>query len=147
LQEEEGREPLAMKSGIPAAGMPSYAMTGEDVFVIDVERRILQTNGKRYVLSAPGDTYRSLAAEFGFFRSELTRYNDVAANAELAVGEKVYLERKAGRVTRGECSWSSLSGESLQEISQRFGIRLQSLRTLNPGTGDYPLAGTVIRLR
>jgi hypothetical protein len=147
LQEEEGREPLAMKSGIPAAGMPSYAMTGEDVFVIDVERRILQTNGKRYVLSAPGDTYRSLAAEFGFFRSELTRYNDVAANAKLAVGEKVYLERKAGRVTRGECSWSSLSGESLQEISQRFGIRLQSLHTLNPGTGDYPLAGTVIRLR
>ncbi|OQB70501.1 MAG: Exo-glucosaminidase LytG precursor [Bacteroidetes bacterium ADurb.Bin139] len=124
-----------------------YDFTEGDVFSIDVERRILKTNGKRYILSAPGDTYRSLAAEYRLFLGELTRYNDVAKDADLAAGEKVYLQRKAGRGASELAFWSSVPGESLADISQRFGIRLQALRKLNPGVTDNPTAGTVVRLR
>ncbi|MDD4919397.1 MAG: glucosaminidase domain-containing protein [Bacteroidales bacterium] len=142
LQDTIGEQTPAVRPGLFSHGFP-----GEDVFSIDVVRRILQTNGKRYVLSAPGDIYQSLAAEYRLFRRELTRFNDVAPDAGLAAGEKVYLERKAGRGERGEASWSSVPGESLSDISQRFGIRLQSLRKLNPGVTDYPPARTVVRLR
>jgi LysM repeat protein len=119
----------------------------EGVYFVDVERKVLQTNGVRYVLSAPGDTYRSLAAEFGLFRGELTRFNDVPRKAELVVGEKVYLERKAKKVAKTAPDNTVISGESLPDIAQRYGIRLQVLRSLNPGLEDYPAPATLVRLR
>ncbi|HHV02945.1 MAG: glucosaminidase domain-containing protein [Bacteroidales bacterium] len=139
-----GEQPL---QPVKQPGIFSGDIPPGDVFSISVERRILQTNGKRYVISAPGDTYRSLAAEYGLFKSELMRYNDVRHEQELAVGEKVYLERKAKKGPEGVSTWTTLNGETLHYVSQRFGIRLESLRRLNPGTVDHLLPGTVLHLR
>ncbi|HPV88008.1 MAG TPA: glucosaminidase domain-containing protein [Bacteroidales bacterium] len=119
----------------------------EDVFSISVERRVRQTNGKRYVIAQPGDTYRSLAAEYGLFKGELIRYNDTRRDDALAVGEKVYLERKAKKGPKGVSTWTTVAGETLHYVSQRFGIRLESLRRLNPGIEDRPAPGTVLDLR
>jgi len=140
--------PAADHKTIPEG--PVYVLPdtpGDAVFIISVERRVMQTNGKRYILSAPGDTYRSVAAEFGHFTGELTRFNDVPRDAELAVGEKVYLERKARKGPAGETSRTTVVPETLHDVSQRTGIRLESLRKLNPGMEDRLGAGTVVRLR
>ena len=105
------------------------------------------TNGKRYVLAAPGDTYRSLAAEYRLFRGEITRFNDVPGKAGLAVGEKVYLERKAKKSSEGHATWTSRDGETWRDVSQRFGIRQGSLKDMNPGISGELIPGTVLRLR
>ncbi len=140
---EAGEEPVV--AGIPG-GQPLPAKD-DDVFTISVERRIRLTNGKRYVLAAPGDTYRSLAAEYRLFRGEITRFNDVPRNAGLAVGEKVYLERKAKKGSEGTSTWTSREGETWRDVSQRFGIRMGSIRDMNPGIEGELITGTVLRLR
>ena len=143
LPQEEATE------GFPRVFVPQYAADSahEGEFSIDVERRVMKTNGVRYVLSAPGDTYRSLAAEFGLFTRELMRFNDVPHKTGLAVGEKVYLERKAKRASSAAPVQITLSDESLTEVAQRYGIRLNALRKLNPGMEEFPVQGTLIRLR
>ncbi|MFA5444381.1 MAG: glucosaminidase domain-containing protein [Bacteroidales bacterium] len=119
----------------------------DDVFTISLERRIRITNGKKYILAAPGDTYRSLAAEYSLFRGEITCFNDVSRNAGLAVGEKVYLERKAGKGPERTATGTSREGETWHDVSQRFGIRLKSLHSMNAGIEGELIPGTVLRLR
>lgn len=118
-----------------------------DLFVLDVERRVMKTNGVRYVLSAPGDTYQSLAKEYHLFTGELARFNDVSRKAGLPVGEKVYLERKRRKAQKTTPEKTAVQGESLLEVAQRYGIRLKALKNLNSGVKDHPEKGTVVRLR
>ncbi|MFY9116025.1 MAG: glucosaminidase domain-containing protein [Bacteroidales bacterium] len=119
----------------------------QGVFILDVERRIMKTNGIPYVLSAPGDTYGSLAKEFNLFTGEITRFNDVPRKAVLAAGEKVYVERKAKKVHKPAPEHVVAQGESLREIAQQYGIRRKALYALNPGMEEYPKPGTVVILR
>ncbi len=140
---ETGKESVV--TGVPSGS--DFPAKDDDVFIISLERRIRMTNGKRYVLAAPGDTYRSLAAEYRLFRGEITRFNDVPGKAGLAVGEKVYLERKAKKSSEGPATWTSRDGETWRDVSQRFGIRQGSLKDMNPGISGELIPGTVLRLR
>ncbi len=140
---EAGEEAVVAEA---PSGMPLPAKD-DDVFTISVERRVRITNGKRYIIAAPGDTYRSLAAEYRLFRGEITRFNDVPRSAGLAVGEKVYLERKAKKGPVGTATWTTREGETWHDISQRFGIRMKNICAMNPGIEDTLLPGTVLRVR
>ncbi|HOO42096.1 MAG TPA: glucosaminidase domain-containing protein [Bacteroidales bacterium] len=140
---EAGEEPVVTGDRLEQLILPK----DDDVFAISLERRIRLTNGKKYILAAPGDTYRSLAAEYRLFRGEITRFNDVSRNAGLAVGEKVYLERKAGKGPELTTTWTSREGETWHDVSQRFGIRLGSLHSMNAGIEGELIPGTVLRLR
>ncbi len=98
-----------------------------------------------YIVAYPGDTYTSLAKETGLTVKELLRYNDADdPDKEIKPWEEVYLQEKHAtppenvrKVTIGE-------GETIHSVSQRYGIRIDVIRKLNPKAKDRP--GTLLRL-
>ena len=83
------------------------------------------------------------------FLRELLRFNDMSAESPLEPGTTVYLARKKARGTKEVPKYVvGRDGETLWEISQRFGIRLSSLARLNPQLADTPLQeGDTVQLR
>lgn len=52
---------------------------------------------KRYVVAAPGDTYKGIAAEFNIELKRILRYNGASEYSKPAAGQKVWLNCKGGK--------------------------------------------------
>ena len=105
---------------------------------------VRRNRGLHYVIAQPGDTYLKIARELNVNPAKLLSYNDVDKDGEIKAWEEVYLQEKLDeapkdirRVTIGE-------GEDMHSIAQRFGMKLSTLRNLNPAASD--LAGETLRL-
>lgn len=105
---------------------------------------VRRSRGLHYVIAAPGDTYREIAREFDIPEKTLRKYNDATRN-RIKDWEEVYLEEKHDRAPDGVDSATIGDGESIHSLAQRFGMKLATLRSLNPGAHDRP--GTRLRLR
>lgn len=105
---------------------------------------VRRSRGLHCVIASPGDTYSSIAKELGIKTSKLLKYNDVDKDREIKPWEEVYLEEKRDTPPDGISSATIGEGESIHSIAQRFGMRLSTLRRLNPRAPDRP--GTTLRL-
>ena len=114
-----------------------------------LSRDIYQINGVPCVYAVEGDTYESLAVTYGLFEGEILRFNDASSCDVLHGGDIVYLQLKKKKGAKGlEKYIAGDGGETLRDISQRFGVRLASLRRFNRLPDDYvPLEGDTIILR
>ena len=114
-----------------------------------LSRDIYQINGVPCVYAVEGDTYESLAVTYGLFEGEILRFNDASSGDVLHGGDIVYLQLKKKKGAKGlEKYIAGDGGETLRDISQRFGVRLASLRRFNRLPDDYvPLEGDTIILR
>ena len=106
---------------------------------------IRRTRGLHCVIASPGDTYSSIAKELCIDPLKLMSMNDVDKDCEIKPWEEVYLQPKhetapenLSRATIGE-------GESIHSISQRFGMKMSTLLSLNPHVKDQP--GNTLRLK
>ena len=106
---------------------------------------VRRSRGLHCVIASPGDTYSSIAKELGIKTSKLLKYNDVDKDREIKPWEEVYLEEKRDTPPDGLSSATIGEGESIHSIAQRFGMKLYTLRRLNPRAADRP--GTTLRLR
>ena len=106
---------------------------------------IRRSRGLHYVVARPGDTYASIAKELKLKKQQLLLYNDVEADGEIKAWEEVYLQPKLEEGPADVASATIGDGESLHSLSQRFGMRLSTLRALNPEAPDEP--GTILKLR
>lgn len=96
-------------------------------------RDVYTQNGVAFVYALDGETYSSIAASNGLFLKELLRFNDLDEEQELTPGNVVYLAAKKAKAPKGVSRYVvDRDGETLYEISQRFGIRLKTLNKLNP---------------
>lgn len=116
---------------------------------VSLQRRIYEVNGVPFVYSLEGETYRSIAAANGLFLKELLRYNDLDGEVPIEAGTMVYLARKKSQAAKGVSKYVvGRYGESLREISQRFGVRLDAVEKLNPMLVDIDLEeGDTVVLR
>ena len=100
---------------------------------------ILKFNKSECVIVKPGDTYMKIAREFNMSTGSLKKYNDYNFTKELLAGEKIYLKPKR---TKGlEKLHMVSSGETMESISQLYGIKLSALYEKNrmkPGTQPKP---------
>ena len=70
----------------------------------------------------------------------MLRYNDLDAIEELQPGTRVYLARKKAQAKFVVGKYVvDHDGETLREISQRFGVRLSSLKRMNVLIADKKL--------
>lgn len=124
------------------------ASTREEVR-FSLARDVFEINGVPCVYAVEGDTYQSIASANGLFLGEILRFNDLRYEEPLIPGEPVYLEPKRLQAAKGLSKYiAGPGGESLRDISQRFGVRLAALCRLN-GLRDnnVPLEGDTILLR
>ena len=125
-------------------------MTGEQrhVFRFNVAREVYMRNGVPYVISVEGDTYENLAASNNLFVREILRFNDLSQTEHLAPGTVVYLQAKKKQGLKGLDKHVVEEGESMREISQRYGIRLAKLYKMNDmSVADVLREGDIIKVR
>lgn len=106
---------------------------------------VRRARGLHYVVATPGDTYASIASEFRIKKKKLLECNDVQRDGEIKPWQEVYLEEKLTEAPEGISTATIGQDESLHSLSQRFGMKLATLRALNPDAPDRP--GTRLRLR
>ena len=70
---------------------------------------------------------------------ELLRFNDVDSPDALGPDSVVYLQHKKSRAAKRVDKYVAEGGETLWEVSQRFGVRLKSLMKRNNLPADYVL--------
>ena len=93
-------------------------------------------NDVPYVVSKSGDSYKSIADDFGVWVSELIKFNDInepkdSSQFNLKKGERVYIKPKRRRNSSPSFHVVS-SGETMWGISQLYAVKLSFLYKKNP---------------
>ena len=106
------------------------------------------THGLVYVIAVDGDTFGSIAKEFGFSEKDLLKFNEVPEDFPLSEGDIVYFQKKKTRADKPYEYHTVQVGESMYSISQTYGIQLRNLYRLNKKSYEYiPEEGDVLKLR
>lgn len=106
------------------------------------------TNRSHYIVAKSGDTYESLSKIFSVSAANLRKFNDVAKGTKLSEGDIVYIERKLPSWMGEESLHTVNKGETLHQIAQLYGIRLNKLSKINAMRGNTPLSeGRTIRIK
>lgn len=121
-------------------------------FRFSLSRQMYSMNGVPFVYSARGESYASIARTFGLFEREVLKFNDiwhsVDVNMELPAGTLVYIQKKKNEAARGLEKHVIEDGDTMWQISQRYGVRMSRLYKLNGLSGNYiPREGDIIFLR
>lgn len=121
----------------------------QEVFQFSLSRQMYSINGVPFVYSIEGESYASIAARYNLFLKEILRYNDLKEDQTLYPGTVVYLQKKKKQAARGlDKHVVEESAETLDEIAQRYAVRLSSLCRMNEFPEGYiPKEGEVIILR
>ncbi len=99
---------------------------------------VRRSRGLHYVIAVPGDTYSSLAAEFGIPLETLLSNNDMQDDCEVRAWEEVYLVPKHDEGPEDVKTAVIGRDETLHSISQRFGIKTEAILRYNPKAKDKP---------
>ena len=118
------------------------------VLSFNTGRKIRENNNVQFVIAEDGDTYESLAEEFQLLSWEISRYNDLSANAPLKPGQIIYLQPKRSKAADGKSIHIVQAGETMYFLSQKYAVKLSSLYKMNvmeEGTECTP--GQKVRIR
>ncbi len=107
---------------------------------------LYRTNVCLYTVAKDGDSFETLAARFELSPKRLRRNNDMKSGS-LVAGDVVYLERKGSEWGGNSHSHEVAAGETMRIMSQMYGVRERSLRSLNGMKSGEPAVGTTIRLK
>lgn len=109
-----------------------------ETFSFSLVRQMYKTNGVPFVYSLEGESYASIANDYHLFLREILRFNDAVSDKRLEPGTTVYLQPKKSQTKRGLDKYiSDEGGETLYELSQRFGVKLKDLCKMNDLGRDY----------
>lgn len=105
-------------------------------------------NGIAYIIARSGDTFEDIGKEFGISWRKIVKYNDLQRDYSLVDGDIIYLKGKKKKASKPYVEYIVKDGDSMHEISQKYGIRLKNLYKMNRKDGDYvPEIGDRLRLR
>jgi LysM repeat protein len=126
-------QPVPVNEKMPVAARPA---------------RVMENNRLRYIIVRDGDTMEKLEEEFQLLHFELARYNDLKGDIVLTPGQMLYLQPKKDKAEPGSELYSTVEGDTMYLISQRYGIKLKSLYKMNRMQEDTePEPGSTIWLR
>lgn len=112
-------------------------------------KSVMRANGLLYVKAGESDTFDSLSKELNISKHKLRKYNDLYKKYKVKPGDTIYLEKKRNRATKGNKFHTTEPGESLYDISQKYGVKLKRIYKMNPMYESYARlkVGDIIRLR
>ena len=93
------------------------------------EKKMIFLNGLPAIIADSSDTMSGVLKLYNINKKSFLLYNDIRSNESLKVGIPYYFNKKRnrGRVQ----TYNKRNKESLWEISQIFGVRLNQLKKLN----------------
>lgn len=104
-------------------------------------------NKIKFVQVKEGDTFYKIAKEFELGLWQLYKYNDLANDDILKVGDIIYLQPKKNKSKKLE-NHTIKNGETMRSISQKHGVKLKKLYKINDLTiGTNLVPGTTIKLK
>lgn len=93
------------------------------------QRLVYENEGVKYTLALKGDTFESIAAEFGIYSWQVRNYNDSPKDLKLKPGEFIYLEKKN---SKARISYHIVQqNEDLRQICQKYAVRMTKIKKLN----------------
>lgn len=120
----------------------------EKTGIVSMDRKIYKNNGSKFMVSMAGDSFESISKASGISENKLRKYNDLGADADLEIGQIVYLKHKLKRVWIGRSVHVVQKGETMYSIAQQNGIQLISLYKINKLPFTYSAAiGQILKLR
>ena len=100
----------------------------DESYRFSLSRQAYSQNGVPFIYAMKGKTIESIAAANNLFVKELIKFNDMRPGQRLEAGEIVYLQAKKKSTRKGLDKYIADSdGESLRNVSQRFGVKLSEL--------------------
>ena len=127
--------------------VPSTMFKG-NVAVPAVVPRVRENNRIQYVIVKDGDTREKLENDYQLLKWELIRYNEIKGDLILVPGQILYLQPKRDKAEPGNDYHNCAEGETIYMISQKYGIKLNSLYKMNRmEEGTEPVTGQKIWLR
>lgn len=120
----------------------------ENNLVVARVPRVMENNQLRYIIVRDRDTREKIEEEFQLLGLELARYNDLKSDFSVSPGQILYLQPKKDRAEPGKEYYTSVEGDTMYMISQRYGIKLKSLYKMNRMEDNtQPSPGSIIWLR
>ncbi len=114
--------------------------------MVNTHTVIVSNNKINAITVKEGDTFYKIAKEFEIGLWQLYKYNDLANDDILQVGDIIYLQPKRNK-SQTE-NHTVKKGETMRSISQKYGVKLKKLYKYNELTfGTDLIAGTVIKLK
>ena len=107
---------------------------------------LYEINGRPGIRASTGDNVTTLANKGGISVGKFLRYNDMVTTDAVVSNQVYYLKKKRNK---GKLHFHTyIEGENLWQISQKYGIRLASLRSKNRlAANEKPAHGQVLWLR
>jgi LysM repeat protein len=103
-------------------------------------------NFVEYVVAGDGDSLAKIAEDLDMMLWQLKKYNDLDSIISVEEGQRIYIKPKRGRSKTD--IYTVLDGETMWDISQKFGVKLSSLYNKNNMTsGSQPKAGDKLSLK
>ena len=92
-------------------------------------RQVYENYGVKCIIAKEGDNFYNVASEFGIYHRQIYNYNELGRKDTITPGEVIYIEPKKNKGK--EKSHKIIYGESLRDVSQRYGITLKGLCRIN----------------
>ena len=108
-----------------------------------------ENNGVKHIKAEYGDNLETIALETGIPLADLICYNDDSYDPREILNAQsiIYVEPKKNKY-RGRKTYTTMKGESLIDIAQKFGVKLAKLAKRNKFDNGYrPRTGELIYLR
>ena len=107
---------------------------------------MLSANRIKFIKAKAGDTPEKIAEELEIGAWQIYKYNDMARGKKLNEGDIIYIQPKRNKAH--EKTYTIKSGDTMREISQRFGVKMNKLLKRNGlHESDTIHPGQTIRLR
>ncbi len=110
-------------------------------------KRVAVVNGARMVQARGGETLRSIAERYQLTADSLVVFNDslYTLDSPLQMGDAVFIEPKGPAAgVEMPIAHRAEKDQTLRQIAQRYGVRLQTLRQYNAYLPDAPLTANAI---
>ena len=102
-------------------------------------RKIYKNNGIQFIYAKEGDSFEKIAKDFSIAEWQLCNYNDLKKNDAIKEGQMIYI---AAKKNKAPVNFHVVQpGETLFDISQKYGIKLKKLckyNTLNKDATLFP---------
>ncbi len=107
------------------------------------------SGGQVYIVKK-GDTFYNVSKRFAVSRNDIAARNNISPNDSLRMGQKLVIKGGAQQLASASPSrlirYKVKKGDSLMQLSRKFGVPLNELRKSNPQTSKGLLPGQSIKI-